>query len=689
MTTDDQHQRSTLSRHQLENRWRKYFPAVEPESVCVDNLIIEKWKGERILISEEEINGQIIPFKKALKQMLSVKSYADAIQHSFTRNRSKFEKRNSKIYEDIWDGELITNNKIYIENKGEVLGIQLWYDDVELANTLGSRRGNKCKMAIFFWTLINLPPNLRSSLSSINMLGVIESQLLKTHKPAAFLKSFVEDLRDLENGEYITVQGHSRKWVCLLLNCAGDHLASNYLAGFKESVSKAHKPCRICKIERGQVDNIHKEIDCILRDKFTYEQELQSIVQENDEKKKCELSKQYGIVEECCFNRLSYFDTTKRFPHDIMHLMDEGVLNLECSLLLNTLQRNENSGIIHYINEKLDQIISPGGFVKFPKLKQKQISDLSKLSYSASEMQELANVLPLILSDLVSFQENENYCNFLLLLEIHSSLKCYKFTEDDLRALTDNIELHNRTFVELYRTLRQNPNVEDPNPTITPKLHALIHLPSQIRYHGPPRYSWSFRYESKNVELKRIMRRNCNNKNVAYSVAIHTQRLAGLDFAVNDDFFGPGHDDTNVCLQNIRRLNVKESTVFQLLTCATGSALNSDENSEFQCASSFKILGRLCYEGTIFLKFLPPSLDELPIFWSIDEIVSINGKITLAMNILETESFNYNSFSFLVSSNKRNLHLATINDLREFPVRLRSYTYNNKIHVIPDYYHLV
>ena len=50
-----------------------------------------------------------------------------------------------------------------------------------------------------------------------------------------------------------------------------------------------------------------------------------------------------------------------------------------------------------------------------------------------------------------------------------------------------------------------------------------------------------------NVELKRIMRRNCNNKNVAYSVAILTQRLAGLDFAVNDDFFGPDHDDANVC----------------------------------------------------------------------------------------------------------------------------------------------
>ena len=140
VSTDDQYQRSTLSRHQLENRWRRFFPATEPESVCVDNLIVEKWKGERIVLSTKDISGQVIPFKKALNQMLSVKTYADAVQNSFMRNRSRFEKQNPKIYEDIWDGEIVTSNKIYIENKGEVLGIQLWYDDVELANSLCSRK---------------------------------------------------------------------------------------------------------------------------------------------------------------------------------------------------------------------------------------------------------------------------------------------------------------------------------------------------------------------------------------------------------------------------------------------------------------------------------------------------------------------------------------------------------------------
>jgi hypothetical protein len=50
--------------------------------------------------------------------------------------------------------------------------------------------------------------------------------------------------------------------------------------------------------------------------------------------------------------------------------------------------------------------------------------------------------------------------------------------------------MHNRNHVLLYPK-----DVDSVSKAITPKLHTLLHFPSQIRLFGPPRYSWCFRYE--------------------------------------------------------------------------------------------------------------------------------------------------------------------------------------------------
>ena len=97
-------------------------------------------------------------------------------------------------------------------------------------------------------------------------------------------------------------------------------------------------------------------------------------------------------------------------------------------------------------------------------------------------------------------------------------------------SIRNKIETHNKVYLKLY-----------PNQSITPKLHALLHLVDQIRLFGPLRYSWCFRYESKNAPFKKIMRLNCNFKNIPYSMASHHQKLVGLNVRVSGegDFFLP------------------------------------------------------------------------------------------------------------------------------------------------------
>lgn len=66
-------------------------------------------------------------------------------------------------------------------------------DEVELANPLGSKKG-KHKVSVFYWVLLNLPPQFRSSLRSIQLLGIVSCDLLKQRGSDVFLRSFIEDL---------------------------------------------------------------------------------------------------------------------------------------------------------------------------------------------------------------------------------------------------------------------------------------------------------------------------------------------------------------------------------------------------------------------------------------------------------------------------------------------------------------
>ncbi|KZS07166.1 Uncharacterized protein APZ42_029191 [Daphnia magna] len=96
----------------------------------------------------------------------------------------------------------------FSRKKGQVLGFQVYMDDVELANPLGSRL-----------------------LKIFNYLGWKDK----------------------------------RKWLGVSVNFAGDMPASNFMGGFKESVEFANLPCRTCMINKSDLDNIHHHVDCVLR----------------------------------------------------------------------------------------------------------------------------------------------------------------------------------------------------------------------------------------------------------------------------------------------------------------------------------------------------------------------------------------------------------------------------------------
>lgn len=69
------------------------------------------------------------------------------------------------------------------------------------------------------------------------------------------------------------------------------------------------------------------------------------------------------------------------------------------------------------------------------------------------------------------------------------------------------IEKHNSEYVLLF------------NDNLKPKFHLLIHYPTVIRYSGPPKHVWYFRYEAKHKEMKLYAHAITTRKNITLSLA--------------------------------------------------------------------------------------------------------------------------------------------------------------------------
>jgi hypothetical protein len=97
---------------------------------------------------------------------------------------------------DYCDGPAFQNHPLYKDHP-EALQIQLYYDDLEVCNPLGSKV-NKHKLALFYYVLGNIPPEHRSTLSAIQLLTVVKSQFLVKYGIDKILQPTIEAVAQLE-----------------------------------------------------------------------------------------------------------------------------------------------------------------------------------------------------------------------------------------------------------------------------------------------------------------------------------------------------------------------------------------------------------------------------------------------------------------------------------------------------------
>ena len=135
-----------------------------------------------------------------------------AVLSSFQSHTTDVRRSDGNCYSDVWDGTFVESIPIFIRENGAILCFQIYMDEVELANPLGSKKG-KHKVSVFYWMLLNLPLQFRSSLRSIQLLGIVSCDLLKQRGVDVFLRPFIEDLIRFENGVTLTVRTKKKSGV--------------------------------------------------------------------------------------------------------------------------------------------------------------------------------------------------------------------------------------------------------------------------------------------------------------------------------------------------------------------------------------------------------------------------------------------------------------------------------------------
>ena len=219
-------------------------------------------------------------------------------------------------------------------------------------------------------------------------------------------------------------------------------------------------------------------------------------------------SKTFGVNRKSLLD-VKYFDMFQSgLPHDAMHDLLEGIAPYEVKLLL-AYYISQNFFTLDEFNERL--LNFNYGYSEsdkpIPILRTSLNSDKKSLRSSSSQMLLLVRILPFLIGDKVSEDNDPHWYCFLLLRKIFDIVLCPVVSNNLCSSLKLLINEHHSQFIALYGC-----------GSYIPKMHFLIHYPEQMKAIGPMVRAWTIRHEAK-LNFFKQSSRLANFKNIALSLA--------------------------------------------------------------------------------------------------------------------------------------------------------------------------
>lgn len=120
-----------------------------------------------------------VPLLKSLQQLLNCETtLSKAVNLKEKQNLVELE-NDKRVYRSFWDG-LLCKKKNAILSKDSAISLILYVDEFEICNHLGTSQKIH-KICALYWILSNLPPGCHSTLSSIHLAALINSNDVKVY----------------------------------------------------------------------------------------------------------------------------------------------------------------------------------------------------------------------------------------------------------------------------------------------------------------------------------------------------------------------------------------------------------------------------------------------------------------------------------------------------------------------------
>ncbi|XP_059898811.1 uncharacterized protein LOC132461193 isoform X1 [Gadus macrocephalus] len=456
------------------------FSVVEPVEFVIDQ------KNRR--------SFQYIPVLKTLQQVLNCETILSSAVNLNEKLQSVLSEK--QVYRCLWDGAIFKENTLF-SNECAV-SLILYIDDFEVCNPLGTSR-KKHKICAIYWILGNLPPGSHSSLSSIYLAALINSDDVKLYGYDIVLEPLISDILILEqHGIFVPKLG---KCVKGTIQCVvADNLGAHGIAGFLESFSGAYI-CRFCTATKLEIQTRDVGSEAFsLRTEEGHGRHLKTLEEES-------LVNCFGVKRRCVLSeKLTHFNVTTGFPPDIVHDLFEGIVPVEVALCLSVLTSKYFT--LNFLNDSIktfpfkwtDKANCPHPVPLTYKIRR-------TVGGNSHENWSLIRFLPLLLGQKVP--ADEPAWNLLTdLKDIVDLVVTPVHTDETIAYLNFKISEHRVRFKEVF-----------PDTNLLPKHHFLEHYPQLIRQFGPLVSLWTLRFEAKHSFFKRVVRHTRCFKNVLLSLA--------------------------------------------------------------------------------------------------------------------------------------------------------------------------
>ncbi|GFU02933.1 hypothetical protein NPIL_87451, partial [Nephila pilipes] len=249
---------------------------------------------------------QYISITKTMQHIISLDGFINLFQtYKCDKNA-----RDSTLC-NIQDGFYYYSNPTFTAI--DTITIELFIDDVEVVNPLGSHTGIH-KLGFVYFTIKDIPVSLQSNLGSIFLVNVHYSLDVEKYGYKAIFEPLIQDLKQLLD-QGIKFQGNTYK--IALWQILGDNLGLNKLFGFVECFT-ANFCCRFCLAHKNVMQKMIKEDISLLHHKAGHDTHVRDVIERNISTAMC------GVKSDCPFNELGYWHITSNLVVDVMHDLLEG-----------------------------------------------------------------------------------------------------------------------------------------------------------------------------------------------------------------------------------------------------------------------------------------------------------------------------------------------------------------------------